>query len=311
VLNYHRIGDVATTPLDEGVFSATPSEFEAQISLVRRRCGVVSLDEALDLLEGSRGWSGVPALITFDDGYLDNYQVAFPILKSLSVPAVFFLVSSFVGGSEPPWWDRIAWIVRNARQDWIQLQYPQPLRCELGSGRRSSSIRQVLRLYRSPACTNHQRFMRELMQACGVIDCTPCESRLFLDWNEAREMLCEGMAIGSHTHTHRVLAKLSRETQLEELSRSKAILQGALGADRGDIRTLAYPVGGPADFSEETRWALEQAGYRAAFSYYGGINHRATFDRFDLRRVSIEAGTPSARFRMQLTIAPLANGYWF
>jgi peptidoglycan/xylan/chitin deacetylase (PgdA/CDA1 family) len=91
VLNYHRIGDARTSQYDSAVFSATAEEFETQVAHLRRYYNVVSLDEAVASLLNP-GWNAASRiLITFDDGYLDNYTTAFPILKAHGLSAVFFL----------------------------------------------------------------------------------------------------------------------------------------------------------------------------------------------------------------------------
>ena len=84
VLNYHRIGNPDEDPFDPGVFSATGDQFAGQIAFLKRRVSLVTLEEALAFVNGTANGGGTRcrALITFDDGYLDNYQTAFPILRS-------------------------------------------------------------------------------------------------------------------------------------------------------------------------------------------------------------------------------------
>jgi peptidoglycan/xylan/chitin deacetylase (PgdA/CDA1 family) len=311
-LNYHRIGDAATTPFDEGVFSASASEFDEQMALVRRHCGVVSLEEALDLLGKGRPWRGMPTLITFDDGYLDNYQHAFPILKSHGVVAAFFLVSSFVGASQLPWWDRIAWVVRRSRKQRLLLRYPRPIECPLPPGRRTIEIQNLLNAFKSAETTDPDRFLSELEAECDIEPAASESTRLFLDWEEAREMARAGMAIGSHTHTHRILAKLTTAEQGSELRTSRELIRAGLGSELSSSSdVLAYPVGGRSSFDGVTRASLKEAGYRAAFSYYGGLNLPEGYDRFDVRRVSVDAGTTVSRFRTRLCVAGFSRTYWF
>jgi peptidoglycan/xylan/chitin deacetylase (PgdA/CDA1 family) len=121
--------------------------------------------------------------------------------------------------------------------------------------------------------------------------------RCFLDWDEARDMQQNGMAFGSHTHSHEILTKLSPEFQLKEVRHSREILERELHR-RVDI--LAYPVGLKHCFSAETISALEQTGYRAAFSFYGGSNRPGEIRPFDIRRYGI-ADVSYARFRLQTT----------
>ena len=70
-------------------------------------------------------------MITFDDGYLDNYEIAYPILRSHGAQGVFFLATGMVGSCEIPWWDRIAYLVKTARKRQFTLHYPADLAVDL------------------------------------------------------------------------------------------------------------------------------------------------------------------------------------
>ena len=70
-------------------------------------------------------------------------------------------------------------------------------------------------------------------------------------------------------------------------------------------------MGGPASFNRETQAVLRQAGYRAAFTYYGGINRFGQCEPFQIGRASIDAGLRLERFRLQNAVAGLTGKYWF
>ena len=116
VLNYHRIGNSEDDLFDPGVFSATEDQFNDQIAYLKRHVALVNLEEALAFVDGSLKEKACRCrvLITFDDGYLDNYDIAYPILQSHGAQAVFFLATSMVGSCQVPWWDHIAYLVKTA-----------------------------------------------------------------------------------------------------------------------------------------------------------------------------------------------------
>jgi peptidoglycan/xylan/chitin deacetylase (PgdA/CDA1 family) len=218
------------------------------------------------------------ALITFDDGYLDNYTVAFPLLKQHGLRAAFFVVSSFVGTSFVPWWDEIAYLLRHTRQTTF----------DPGLGRdrivpiqpdREMAIARIVELYKSDENRDPAGFLRLLRKHTEVN--LPIDARHFLNWDEARTMAAAGMEIGAHSHTHPLMGKLSVEAQKEELGRSKQILEEQIGRP---ITSLAYPVGSKNDFTDETKRIAKEAGYDLAFSFYGGVNPWNGGSRFDIRR---------------------------
>jgi hypothetical protein len=133
VLNYHRIGNADDDQFDPGVFSATADEFDSQIAHLKRRVSLVSLEEALSFISGSAQEKRprYRVLITFDDGYRDNYQTAYPILRSHGVQGVFFLCTGMVGSCQVPWWDHIAYVVKTARTRQFSLCYPGPFHVDI------------------------------------------------------------------------------------------------------------------------------------------------------------------------------------
>lgn len=307
VLNYHRIGNAEEDPFDPELVNATADEFDEQIAYLKRHVSLITLDEAIAFVEGSarEARRRFRVLITFDDGYLDNYTLAFPVLRSHSVPAAFFLSTGIVGSCHIPWWDHVAYVMKSARQRRFTLHYPGELDVEIDARGIRKSVEDVLMLYKSPRNTDPARFLAEVKEAAKGDD-PPQSLRRFLNWEEAREMLAGGMAIGSHTHSHPVLSQLTPAQQGEELTRSRQLLKTHL-----DIHAdaLAYPVGFPDSFSHETRKCAEDAGYRVAFSYYGGINVPGNIPRYDVKRISV--GYQSwERFRVQTNVCRFTGSYW-
>ena len=304
ILNYHRIGTADDTAYDSGVFSCTKQEFEWQIAYLKRFYRMATLEQIMQMLEGAALLE--PAvLITFDDGYVDNHQVAFPILRHHGVQAVFFVPTAFVGTGRLPWGDVIAYIVKRSRKVRISLRHPEPIVFDLAKEGIDRCIMQILRLHKQPSMQDQNGFIDELEEACE--SSRPHDTRRFLNWDEAREMQQAGMAFGSHTHTHEILSELPRERQLEELVVSREILQHEL---RSSVETLAYPIGKPTTFSEDTVAALRQAGYRAAFSHYGGFNRPGMMQQFNICRFAID-GQSEARLRLQTSLGTLTGSLWF
>jgi len=114
VLAYHRVGDRAAAAYDPWVYTADESQLDEHLRYIKKHRRLVGMEEALEIAAGRIRSPGPATLLTFDDGYLDNYQTAFPILKNHGAEGVFFLVTNFASGGLIPWWDQIAWIVSPA-----------------------------------------------------------------------------------------------------------------------------------------------------------------------------------------------------
>ena len=83
VLNYHRIGDKDATEYDSGLFSCTAQEFDWQIGYLKSRFRMATLDDVRGLLSGAGPLTEPRVLITFDDGYIDNFQLAYLLARPI------------------------------------------------------------------------------------------------------------------------------------------------------------------------------------------------------------------------------------
>jgi peptidoglycan/xylan/chitin deacetylase (PgdA/CDA1 family) len=303
VINYHRVGNRLATPYDPGTFSSTAEELDAQVSYLKRHFSVVSLPESLALLAKQQPKRGTAVLITFDDGYLDNYSAAFPVLRSRGVSATFFLPTRFVGTGILPWWDIIAYQVRRSGESWLRLPH-YGADFEL-SGDRETTLMRVLRLCKAEGVVLAE-FLSEITEATKVQPPGESAERCFLNWAEAMEMQDHGMYFGSHTHNHEILSKLPENSQLEELRTSREIIEGNL---KQRCEVLAYPVGKRDTFSAATVRALRGAGYIAAFSFYGGVNYPGRYDPYNILRHGID-GQSMDRIRLQTAAVSAFGRGW-
>ena len=301
VLNYHRIGNARQTPYDSGIFSCTAEELTWQIEWLKRGFSIVTLDQALEMVHSGRTPDRNSILLTFDDGYRDNYEQAFQVLRKQQVSGAFFLPTAFVGTGLLPWWDQIAFIVKGSKKNRIFLSYPEPRALNIAESHRARSIRTILDIFKSPKTSDPELFISELAKSCESKRVTDETDRCFLTWDEAREMKRAGMYFGSHTHSHEILSKLPYERQVEELEISRSILERELG---GSTDTLAYPVGTPDTFSTDTFQALRAARYATAFSFYSGVNHPGNIQAFNVLRANV---SPESRASFRLRIALLAG----
>jgi peptidoglycan/xylan/chitin deacetylase (PgdA/CDA1 family) len=161
-------------------------------------------------------------------------------------------------------------------------------------------VRTLLDVFKSAPALDVAAFLEHLGERADVaVDAEILGRDLFMTWDEIREMARSGMAIGSHTHTHPILARLSEADQFEELSRSKRTLERELGRP---VEAIAYPVGDPSAFTPATRRLARDAGYQLGFSFYGGVNRPGHTDLFDMRRIPVEREFTLPKFRSRVIL---------
>jgi peptidoglycan/xylan/chitin deacetylase (PgdA/CDA1 family) len=300
VLTYHRVGDpVRNGDLDRGVVDARPDQFDAQLGFIRECCSVIDLDQ-LRAFVGGEPLPPNPVLITFDDGYRDNYDVALPLLKKHGIRAVFFIATDFITERRLFWWDRASLILRRSKREQIELTYPSKRRVVLGNddATHARALRSVLAPVKSHFGVDVQRYLEQLEKATDVVVSAEEERKLadehLLDWDQIKQMHAAGMSIESHTRTHRILGTLDDRALEEELGGAREVIEGKLGHQ---VTAVAYPVGKGLACAPMARRAIRRAGYELGFSNGTGLNTTLRFDSLDVRRLSMEVDLPEAYFR--------------
>jgi len=275
VLTYHRVNDER-----DAFFGGTPvAVFARQMEHVARHYDVVSLEEAVEAIR-TGSVAGRMAVVTFDDGYRDNYSHAFPVLRTLGIPATIFLATDAIGTGRAIWHDRVFSAFRETvcttLDDFGYGSTMFPLR-NVAEKLRAQS--RVLDWLRAQDEWTRLELIDRLVKRLEVADRREVPG-LMLAWDEVREMHARGIAFGSHSVTHPILSRVRPERLREEIVDSKRCIEQKLGVK---IQTFAYPNGRPSDFGEGTKRCLREAGYTCAVTTVAGVNG-AGQDVFELRR---------------------------
>jgi peptidoglycan/xylan/chitin deacetylase (PgdA/CDA1 family) len=292
------VGDWRATDFDSGTFTCDAERFRRHLHIIRERFDVLDLERLCHQQESGTAPTRPMALITFDDGYRDNYQTAFPILKELGLPALFFLPTGFIGKSHVPWWDEVAWAVRHAAVDHIELP---GLTEPLAVGAKTNIERAIPKVLKWVKRTETMPLPErvDIVQRACQAGTRPQDqgTDLLLSWDEARTMHRAGMGIGSHTHTHRLLAQLSVADQEQELASSKEILEREL---RAPVDSIAYPVGGHYCYTQETRHLARKLGYRIGFNHTNAVARLPASDAMDVNRLIVDDRDPDERLQFSI-----------
>jgi peptidoglycan/xylan/chitin deacetylase (PgdA/CDA1 family) len=299
VLTYHRIAHPMTASnVDDGVVDARPEAFERQLLFLKRHCNVITLDDLLEFRNGAP-LPANPVLVTFDDGYKDNHDVAMPILARHGIKAVFFVATGFLAERRLFWWDKVSYLVKRSQRETLELEYPKKQTIVLGTSRvdRVRAVRATLKTIKAYFGLDVERYLDDVERASGVSLSRDVELRmtddLLMSWDDVRSLRRAGMSVQSHTRSHRVLHTLSAAELAAELGGSREELEGVLGER---VCAVAYPVGKGLHCAPHARNAIRAAGYDLGFSNGTGINHVWRFDPLDVKRLSLEVDVPDSYF---------------
>jgi len=256
VLAYHKVS------ADPHPFFAPvhPAIFDQQMKFLSRCYRVMSL---LEIVERSRR-GDIPegaVAITFDDGYRDNYEYAFPILRKHRVGATIFVSTGAIETGELLWHDRVFDAFRYATVE------------------HALSLKPVLAKAKELYGEGRLRFVEKIEEALKPSLQETAKDRM-LTWNQIHQMHAAGIDFGSHTVSHTILTRMPRHEMIRELCESKEQISAHLGTP---ISSFAYPNGHAGDYNAEVQAVLQDAGYVCAVTSEFGLNHVFS-NPFELRR---------------------------
>lgn len=302
ILTYHRIvADIALAEREAiiGLVTST-STFRRHLELVRAQCDVVTLAEAVRVLKGERSVSRPVAVITFDDGYRDNYENALPVLRELGLPATIFLPTGLVDSDEPLQHDRIHWLIHQMHEKGLDL-HPMLE----GLGLRQLRIEEIINQKEPGAQVQQIVFLpfatREiLIERLEKITGTEYpEGFKLLTWQMVQEMQQAGISFGGHSDQHPILTLEGADTIERELRRNKRMLEDRLNCP---AQHFAYPNG---RYNETIKNIVARLGFAVAVTTRRGIAWPGD-DLYALSRVGLcEESTRGASGRYSPSVAAM------
>jgi peptidoglycan/xylan/chitin deacetylase (PgdA/CDA1 family) len=290
ILMYHRIlpqNDKRSLTEEPGM-TVTPDTFRQHINILKQYFNIIKLSEWVQLKLNDDELPPRACCITFDDGWADNFEFAFPILREQNVPATIYLVSDMIGTNEAFWPERltrlITTIVNKYPQylsrpelEWLQLnranyRFPEtlPTREEL------SAVIACVKDYPDQEINDRLTNIENVLH----LD-TENHPTSLLNWQQVSEMLDTNLVeVGSHTCNH---VRLNKHTPADlmrnEIINSKKTIEEHTGQC---VTTFCFPNG---DYSPEAL-ALVKQHYAGAVTTKRGWNTTNT-DNYLLQRIGI------------------------
>lgn len=289
VLMYHRVvapAERARLHSHEGMVVDT-DVFEVQVRHLSGNFNVLSMEEFLDRLRDGIRFDDRTCVVTFDDGWRDNFTNAFPVLKRHGVPACIFLSTGYVGSERRFWQERLS-AALHAAADGAGTGEGADIRAVLekhGVGAADlvaaeelkSVVDRIVQARKRFGLADNEELLQEIERASPILAGEPPS---FFGWEEAREMQQGGISFGCHGESHRILTQMTSEEVRADIVSSKETIERQLVARP---RAFSYPNG---DYTPETERIVQECGFEAAFT-----TRRGALDldsgRFALGRVNI------------------------
>src|SRR6266496_987779 len=246
---------------------------------------VVSLKDLVAWLDGTQALPPYAALITFDDGYLDNYVSAYPVLRKHGFPALIFLTTEHIGTDAPFYWDMAAYCFYHTQSD--HLTFPDG-RVEHWSNKKQLDEvnKKWIESMKTLPQAEKETYVEHLPEALRVSVPRGFFQKLMMNWDQAREIQKVGIEFGAHTLHHPILTRISLEEVRAEIEGSKARIEKELGEP---VLSFAYPNGQSSDLNTKIEKIVADSGIRTAFTLLNGPSSLGEVKRdpYAIRRIFI------------------------
>lgn len=266
ILIYHR---VCPKQDNWSHLALNPQDFAEQMEYFCRRYEVISIDKLAQYIKERKTLPEKAIVITFDDGYKDNYIYAYPVLKKHSIPATVFLTTGYIDGGELFWWDKIAYIIHHTPSIQIDLGEVGSycLQTEIDRSRTISIVTE--RLKKLPD-EEKNCLIENLLNISSVNIPQDLGKGMILSWAEVKEMSSDRINFGAHTVNHPILTNLPYEQAKWEIIQSKKDVEEHI---QKEVTSFAYPNG---DFNASTLKLINESAFNCAVSVLPGklINFR-------------------------------------
>lgn len=231
-------------PIILAYHTVNPGQFERQIKHLIKHYKVVPLKDILNSDEKKS------VALTFDDGYLNNAEHAYPILKKYGIPATVFVTYDFIEKDIFTWWDRLE---------------------HAGKGHMAFRLKHLV----------PEEIEKKVKDETGLLANSPKPTKYsFMNWQQAKKIM-DVFEIGSHTLTHPILTTISLKKAQHEILDSKRRIEKKIGKP---VHLFAYPNG---NYNDKLGGIVKKSGYKGAVIYQKGTNSRKTQYRLYRRGINV------------------------
>jgi peptidoglycan/xylan/chitin deacetylase (PgdA/CDA1 family) len=294
ILAYHRVvtpDDLSRGYIEPGMY-VLHDVFDMQVRWLLERFEILSFTQLLARWNDNE-WDERKkyCVLTFDDGWLDNYHHAFPILKTYQVPATIFLPTNYIGSNEWFWTEKIAFLLTCLGQPRVTsmqrnrvgamiAELPGLVRSEL-VGQEGISLTTMGKVIRQCKLLSPSEIESLLNRLSEILEVSNPHERVTVNWSEVTEMAKNGISFGSHSCSHHLLTRLNEETVRQELQESNRLLRTL---PVGYLPVFCYPNG---DNNYAIQDLVKQSQYVAAVGTRSGAEGRRPENMYELNRIGM------------------------
>ncbi|UCG08959.1 MAG: polysaccharide deacetylase family protein [Desulfobacterales bacterium] len=239
--------------------------FVEQLSYIRKYYNITSLQGLVESLQKGEIQER-SVVITFDDGFADNYHFVYPILENFRIPATIFLTTEAIDNRKPIWIQKLNYLINKFGIDKIvdsmkgllgDAQFERSISNADSSHCLHKQIEQFL-AYKVPKEFREEILLKLYAKFNISLENIFSQNEIFLSWKTVKKMHGNGICFGNHGESHTPFAAMSVDDQRAEIVSSKNMIEKHI---KQDFLPFAYPFGQQRDFARATKRIIDEAGH--------------------------------------------------
>lgn len=280
--------------------STSVDAFKTNLSFLMKHFKIIPLDEAVEMMKGTRNWRQQCVVLTFDDSLKSMATIAAPLLADLGLTATFYLSTETIETRKPYWWVRLEQALKNTRKSDISVEVAPGKTVRLGSQCPQQNLPLLKSYLKSISPDALEAAVQTIEEELDSGILTSNVSNPFaepLSWEDVHQLINLGMTVGCHTRTHPNLTLLNPTDLHQELSESRKTLETVCGKP---VQHLCYPYG---SYSSTVISAASNCGYISGMTTREpGWNPKGS-DTFQQKRFNM----PSEPYKIAYTLSNLSS----
>lgn len=289
ILLYHGVhgDDVMLAGRNSSGKHISASRFRTQMRWLSENRPVISMETIAEAYRENKELPEGAVAVTFDDGFLNNYSEAWPVLEEYKLPATIYLATGFIGTGRMIWSDVLEANILGAAIDQITLNFPDglldwPLE---GIDDRVAAFLKIKEICKRLPNDAKDEVVAQVTSLSGATVATDHPLYAFMSWDEVQTMNFSPLIeFGAHTVDHVSLAKVSEEVMASQIDESVAALEQNLGHA---CHYFSYPEGQEDDYSDSVTDYLKFRQFDHSPTAIDGVNNLGTVGPFDMKRMMI------------------------
>lgn len=289
VLLYHGVhgGDVDIGPRNSSGKHIARRLFVQQMQWLSMNRTLVSMSDIDRAYQGEGTIPDDAVAVNFDDGFLNNFTQAWPVLEEFGVPATIYLATGFIGSGRMVWSDRLEAAILNATQPDISVHIDGQLRSwPLSSDRdRVTAFGEIKALCKAMADAIKEKTVTDVETQTGFVPDPGHPLYAFMNWHQVREMNASSLIdFGGHTIDHVSLGRVPKD----EMRRQIDVSLDRISKELDDpCRHFSYPEGQAGDYNGDVIAHLRSRNITLSPSAIDGRNSFPETDPFHIRRIMV------------------------